>query len=87
MAIQVEWFDGLSKDVDKENFEKSLLSSKIILDRLKEICYNRQDKLNRARLKDYDSPNWCMKRAHQDGKVDALDDIISLITLDPRESK
>lgn len=70
---------------EKENFEKLVKGSSQVLDKLKEICYNKRDELNRTRLKDYDSPNWSLKRAHQDGFVEGLEYLISLLTLDQRE--
>ena len=66
-------------------FEKRVRGCQEVLDKLREICYNKQIELNKARLKDYDTPNYSLKRAHQDGFVDGLEYIISLLTLDQRE--
>lgn len=70
---------------DPVSFEKRVRGSQEVLDKLKEICYNKQHELIRTRLKDYDNPNWSAKRAHQDGFVDGLEYVISLLTLDQRE--
>ncbi len=84
--MRYPWNTGLTQ-AEQEKFEKKLKSSKEVLDKLKEICYNKQLELNHVRLKDYDAPNWALKRAHQDGFVDGLEYLISLLTLDQRESK
>jgi hypothetical protein len=82
--MQTVWL----KDVkDRESFEKRVRSSKEVLDKLKEICYNKQLEITRVRLKDYTAPNYIAERAHRDGYSDCLDYIISLLTLDPREKE
>jgi hypothetical protein len=82
--MDTNWIKDL-KGIDRENFIKRLSSCNDVLDKLKEICYNKQIELNRVRLKDYDTPNWALHRAHQDGFMDGLDYLISLLTLDKRE--
>lgn len=78
--MQTIWLTG-----EKESFEKSIRGSQEVLDKLKKICYNKREELNRTRPKDYDCPNWSLKRAHNDGFVEGLEYLISLLTLDQRE--
>jgi len=76
-----DWFSHLPKE-KQEEFKNTVLGSKIVLDRLKEICYNRlyalKEKPSEA---DYDTPSWSFKQAHRNGRIDELSQLIKLLTI------
>jgi hypothetical protein len=52
-----------------------------VLDRLKEIVYN-TIKESEIKTNDYSSPSWAYLQAHQNGRREALEEIIKLITVE-----
>lgn len=78
--INTQWLQGLSEK-EAETFKKSVLGSKIVLDKLVEICYNIGSNDKKMREKDYDCPSWSHKQAHLNGKAEMLEQIISIISL------
>ena len=83
--MQVEWYKHLKTPEDIESFQKRLINCKDLLDRLKNICYNRAQIINSTSIKDFDTPNWALKRAYEDGQVQGLNYVIQLLSLDQRE--
>ena len=83
--MKTEWFGSL-KGEERENFKLSILSSKIVLDKLTEIVYNMYRKEESINSTDYDSPSWSHKQAHTNGRRDALRQVIDLIKIDNVES-
>ena len=79
--MKTEWF-GSMKGEERENFKLSILSSKIVLDKLQEIVYNMYKKEESVSDIDYDSPSWSHKQAHTNGKREALKQILDLITIE-----
>ena len=79
--MKTEWF-GSMKGEERENFKLSILSSKIVLDKLQEIVYNMYKKEESISDIDYDSPSWSHKQAHTNGKRHALKQILDLITIE-----
>jgi hypothetical protein len=79
--MKAEWLGNL-KGEDRENFKNSILSSKIVLDKLNEIVYNMYKKEESVSTADYDSPSWSHKQAHTNGRREALKQILDLITLE-----
>jgi hypothetical protein len=78
--MKTEWFKGLQPP-EVEAMKKSVFGSKIVLDKLIEICYNRSQALKSVRESDYDSPSWAFKQAHKNGYTQALDDLVEILTL------
>jgi len=78
--MKVEWFKGLQPQ-EAESMKKNVLGSKIVLDKLVEICYNRSQALKSVRMVDYDSPSWANKQAHINGYTQALDDLVEILTI------
>jgi hypothetical protein len=76
--MKTTWFAGLSKD-DKEKLANYFTNSSFLLDKLKDICYNRILELESAQDSDFDNPNWAFKRAYKDGRVTELRYIIDLL--------
>lgn len=81
--MQTQWFSDLPPD-QQENFKKSVEASKLVLDKLIEICYNRINNLETVTIKDYDNPSWSHKQAHRNGEIDELRKIIDLCTIKER---
>jgi len=79
--MKTEWFGNL-KGEERENFKLSILSSKIVLDKLQEIVYNMYRKEESISDSDYDSPSWSHKQAHTNGKRQALKQILDLISIE-----
>lgn len=82
MQVKTEWLRGLSPQ-EQDRFKNNVLSSKIVLDKLIEICYNIHKSLDKVSY-DYDSPAWAYKQAHVNGQKEMLEKIISLCTLTER---
>lgn len=79
--FDTRWFKGISPS-EAEDLKKSLLSSKKVLDKLSEICYNISISKENIREGDYDNPSWAYKQAHLNGYRDALNTIIRLTSLE-----
>lgn len=62
-----------------------VLGSKKVLDRLKEIVYNRINGLNKSSDKDFESPNWALKEAFKKGQLSILDEIDKIVTISDNE--
>jgi hypothetical protein len=73
------WTANLSAE-NRQNFDEMLSNSKIILDRLKEICYNMVNELETKVSNDYDNPNWALRTADSVGYKRALERVIMLLT-------
>lgn len=85
--MKLEWFSHLSNPKDKESFKKSLLGSKIVLDRLKEICYNKINSGEKASVMDYDNPSWAYRQAHLNGYLQAYREISELCKVSDQGTK
>jgi hypothetical protein len=77
----LEWLKGLPK-ADQEEFKKYVLSSKKVLDKLSEIVYNKIKVGESVSKNDYDSPSWSHRQAHDNGRNEAFNEILKLISLD-----
>ena len=80
------WFQGLKQN-EIENFKKSVLGSKIVLDKLKKMCYTMIKDGERSVSNDYESPAWAYKQADFIGYKRALERVIEVLTLDNEEDK
>lgn len=79
--MKSQWLGTLKGD-ERENFKLSILSSKIVLDKLHEIVYNMYKDRSREQISDYDSPSWAYKQAHTNGYLEALSKILELTEID-----
>lgn len=86
--MQTIWTNHIKELDEKVQFEKSLLHSKWILNRLKEILDSMERGLDRQEVspKAYDTPNWENKQAHANGFRQCLYTIKDLITLDHKDN-
>lgn len=66
--LSIEWFTGLPPE-RKEDFEKLVRNSTILLRQLNVILDKWEDELNSAESKsaDYDTPSWSHKQADRNG--------------------
>ena len=82
MQIKLEWLKGLSAD-EAAKKKLSVLSSRPIFEDLIEILKTKQEGLAKDTY-DYDVPSWSHKQAHTNGYIQALSDVISLLTITER---
>ena len=82
------WTHHLKDEAEKLQFEKSLRSSRWILDRLNEILEEMDVSLDHQEIspKAYDNPNWAYKQAHLNGFRQCLVKISKLINLDIKDT-
>lgn len=83
--MQHQWFSNLPK-ADQEDRKKFVLSNAKVLDILSQIVYNMSIVESKPSNKDYDSPNWAYKQAHQNGKVEALNEVLRLLKVSDQET-
>lgn len=76
------WFSHLKSTVEQEEFKKSVLGSKIVLDKLHDIVYNKIKSQEKSTTADYDSPSWAYRQADKVGYTRALEEIITILTMD-----
>ena len=82
--MQTKWFQHLKTQAEQEEFKKVVLNSNLVLDRLRDLCYNTIKNGEKSSLTDYDSPSWAYKQADQLGYNRAYQEIITLLDLDQR---
>lgn len=83
LSLKTEWFKDSRNQDDTEKLKKSIIGSKLVLDKLIEICYNIKKSLDHTSY-DYDCPSWAYKQAHINGQKEMLERIISLCTITER---
>lgn len=81
--MQTLWFQHLKDPAKRDLFKKDVAASEKVLDRLREICYNKIKV--ESSLVDYNSPSWAYRQADQLGYNRALKEIMELITLSDKE--
>lgn len=78
------WTKHLKTEEEKQRFTNSVLGSKTVLTRLKDILKeieDDQEKIERD-TRIYESPSWAYKQAHLNGFRDCLGKINKIITID-----
>lgn len=81
--VKTEWFRDSRDPSDIEKTKKSVIGSKLVLDKLVEICYNIKKSLDHTSY-DYSCPSWAYKQAHINGQKEMLEKIISICTITER---
>ena len=79
--MKTVWTQGL-KGEELQRMKENVLGSKIVLDKLKKICYNYINSGERTKLEDFESPSWAYRAAFIAGRNSALNDIIDILTVD-----
>lgn len=82
--MKLVWFQGLPK-AEQENFKKLLLSSKKVLDKAAEICYNKYESGVVTSQQDYSDPSWAYKQADRNGYLRAYKEMAELFTLSDKD--
>lgn len=77
--LNTVWTKGLSAD-RKENLEKLIRNSNIVLSRLKEIVEEDLESLQKVNESDYESQNWAYRQAHVNGKQDYARQMLRLLS-------
>lgn len=82
--MYTKWTEHLSSEQDKQKFQNSILGSRDVLDRLKDILdAQERDLLNsEVSLDTYSQPNWAERQAHKNGYRSCLRSLRKLIDLD-----
>jgi len=83
--IQSLWVSHLKDSKEREDFTNKLLGSRFLLDKLSEIVYNIVKMESRPSTKDYDSPSWAYLQAHRNGRLEAFEEILKLISISDKE--
>jgi len=83
-----KWTSHLKDPEEKQRFESSILGSKRVLDRQKEIIDEMISELNIAETspKNYEIPNWDYRQAHNNGYRQCLNVMRKLITIEEDQS-
>lgn len=79
-----KWTQHLKDQSEKDDFEKFLRNSKIILDRLDQMFSEEISAAEDAdvSIKSFDSPNWAEKQAYRNGYKASLKLLKTIIDLD-----
>lgn len=85
--MYTRWTAHLSDKSEKEEFQNYIRSSKTLLNRLRDILAEEDQRLSRSELseKQYDTVNWTYLQAHKNGFRQALSLIKQLVDLDQQE--
>lgn len=79
------WVSHLKDKASRDQFTRTVLGSKIVLDKAVEILYNIVKNENQVPDKDFDSPSWPFKQAYRLGYQAGLDRAIQLLTISDKE--
>ncbi len=77
-TLPLEVIRALPDNYPKEDFVRDLAGNRKILDVMENVLKNKITKIHDTKETDYDSPSWANKQAHQNGKVEAYQDVIKL---------
>lgn len=75
--MDITWFKHLKKE-EQANFKLSVQSSKKVLDRMSEICYNSIKEVGEVSKSDYTNAAWAYEQAHRNGMMEAYRNIARL---------
>lgn len=82
--MYTEWTKHLKDPESKSKFEKTIIASVEVLDRLKEVIKEKEDALDRSEtnISVYDTPSWAERQAHKNGNREAFAFLKKLVDLD-----
>lgn len=85
----IEWTKHLKSPKEKEDFERYVLGSKSLLNRLKDIVEEKEKALDRSELsiETYSIPSWDYRQAHKNGNRESLQWLKQLVDLDRQSHK
>jgi len=76
--VKVDWTKGLSKS-EKEVMVQSIRAARMPLERLEKLTGEFISNLGTTLPGDFDTPQWALKRAYEDGQVYAYKRILTLL--------
>ncbi len=82
--MKTAWVKNLQTDEEKKRFESSLVSARLVLDRLTQLLTEEEEGIDRSEflIDTYESASWASKQAHKNGQRATLQKIKNLINLD-----
>lgn len=78
--LKTAWIAGIKDPSERESFSSQVLSSQKVLDKLRQIVYNKVLDGERVSVGDYDNPSWSHKQADRNGYLRGLREVIELLT-------
>jgi len=84
--VNSAWIAGLD-DETKTKIVNAVNNDDILLDRLRKILYNMQEKRETTVLEDYDSPSWSHKQAHLNGQRDIILKLLEILSVQERDDR
>ena len=78
--LSIEWTKHLKALEEKENFTKLVVNSTQVLGRLKKILEDRHESSLKTDVADYSNASWAYRQAHLNGKREALQDLLKLLS-------
>lgn len=87
--MYTKWTQHLESEDEKEKFHNSLISSKVVLDRLIQLIDEEVQALGKSELdqKNYTVANWPYLQAHRNGNKQTYAVIRKLIDLDQQRKE
>ena len=81
MGIPVAWVKNLNDPTERDNFEKTLRSSKTALSRLIDLLDEKEAEINRqeATVDDFINTDWAFKQAFRNGQKSMVREIRQLM--------
>lgn len=76
--LNTRWTKGLQGE-KKDNLEKLVRNSHIVLSRLKDILEEDLESFQKVGETDYESPGWAYLQAHMNGKQDYARQVLRLL--------
>lgn len=76
--MKANWIKGLTPS-DAANMKDAIGHSTIALGRLEKLCGEFKSELGTTLPGDFNSPQWALKRAYEDGQVYAYNRVIDLL--------
>lgn len=82
------WTKNLKTEEEKQQFQNTLLGSRLVLERLSDILKEKAESLDRSSLtlSSFDNPNWASKEAYKNGYASCIHNLLQLINLDHKET-
>ena len=77
--INTKWTRKVDPD-KRENLEKLIRNTTIVLSRLKEVVEEDLVEMERVPLADYETPSWSHKCAHENGKKEYARQMLTLLS-------
>jgi hypothetical protein len=79
--LSIAWTKHLPPGKSKEDFEKIIRNSVMVMSRLRDIINEKEQELSRSETteKDFETPSWAYKQAYRNGQRATLRDLKSLL--------